>query len=49
MVSKKPRVIIIKPEVKWSQRDQYESVNNSKDEHESVAKDREELRWGVKG
>lgn len=41
--------MIIKPEATWAQRDQNASVKNSKFEHESVAKDHEELRWGVKG
>ena len=49
MVWKKPTVIIIKPEAKWAQRDQKASLKNLKIGHESVAKDHEELRWGVKG
>jgi hypothetical protein len=49
MVLKQPKVMIIKPEATWAQRDQNASVKNSKIEHESVAKDHEELRWGVKG
>jgi len=39
----------IKPEVKWAKRDQQKDVKSLKSEHEFVAKNRNELRLGVKG
>ena len=39
----------IKPEAKWSKRDEKKNVNSLTFEYESVAKDRSKLRLGVKG
>ena len=46
---KKSKVQVIKPEVKWARRDQQEDVKSPKSEYEFVAKNRKELRLGVKG